>query len=414
MARHAQGRLLIGLISGTSADGIDAALVEVRPGALRTRHPRLRLRAFETVPYPRGLRARLLAIPSVAELSHLNAYLGELFARAAITVASHAGVSLKRIEAIGSHGQTVAHQPHLRHEGPVRLRSTLQIGEPSIIAERTGVTTVADFRARDLAAGGQGAPLTPYLHRVLFQHPRRSRLIVNIGGISNMTYLPAGRAKTNRPDHPVVAFDCGPGNMLMDGLVVCLTAGRRQMDRDGRLAARGQVHEGLLRRLLRHPFLMQRPPKTTGREVFGHVLIQRLAREGWSRRLSPADLLATATAFTARAIAGHVRREIMARGPVDEVIVVGGGANNPSLMRMLQNALAPIPVRRSEVFGVNGKAIEAMAFALLAHETLRGVPANLPSVTGARRPVVLGKIIPAAAGRASRRPGSRSGRPRVG
>jgi anhydro-N-acetylmuramic acid kinase len=267
--------------------------------------------------------------------------------------------------------------------GVGRIRSTLQIAEPCIIAERTGITTVADFRPRDLAAGGQGAPLTPYAHYVLLRHPRRSRLIVNLGGIGNVTYLPAGE-----PLESVRAFDTGPGNMVLDALAHQLSGGRRSMDAGGRMAAKGTVDPRLLTRLLAHPFLQQPPPKSTGREEFGQKFLARILS---STRRRPEDLLATASVFTAMAV-GNARRWL--KRPIDEVIVGGGGARNRTLMSDLASVFDPTPVKRFEDLGFDAKAFEAIAFAVLAYETIHGVSTNVPAVTGASHPVLLGKIVP--------------------
>jgi anhydro-N-acetylmuramic acid kinase len=378
---------VIGLMSGTSGDGVDAALVTIRGrgGALRVAPL-----AFATYPYPAALRARLLVASlrgTVAEICHLNAVLGELFAKAALRVIAAARLRPGDVALIGSHGQTLHHLPQaVREPGVGPIRSTLQIGEPAVIAERTGITTVAQFRPRDLAAGGQGAPLAPYAHHLLFRDARRSRLIVNLGGISNVTYLPASRG-----GEALLAFDTGPGNMVLDGLVQRLTKGRRTMDRGGRLAAAGKVDPQLLAELLAHPFLRRRPPKSTGREEFGEPVLARVLRAGQRRRLPGADLLATCTLFTALAVAGGCR---WLPGPVDEVIVGGGGVRNRTLMAQLATVFDPTPVRTFDEAGWDSKAFEAIAFAVLAYQTLHGETANVPAATGARRPVVLGAIIP--------------------
>ncbi|WP_447978780.1 anhydro-N-acetylmuramic acid kinase [Candidatus Nitrospira bockiana] len=378
-------KIVVGLMSGTSADGVDAALVRIA-GSGHTL--RVRPLASSTLPYPSRLRQRVLAASiagSVAELCHLNAVLGEWFARAALRVIREGGLRPAQIALIGSHGQTVHHLPRaVREPGLGAIRSTLQIGSPAVIAERTGITTIADFRTRDVAAGGQGAPLTPYAHYLLFRHPRRHRLVVNLGGIGNVTYLPAGGSL-----QAVRAFDTGPGNMVLDALVQRLSHGRRAMDRDGRLAARGQADLTLLTRLLAHPFLKARPPKTTGREDFGESFVARVVKAG--RRRSAADLLATCSMLTAVTI-GSARRWL--RGPVDEVIVGGGGVNNRTLMEDLAQVFAPTPVTRFEDLGWASKSFEAIAFAVFAYQSAQGEPANLPAVTGAKRPVVLGSITP--------------------
>src|SRR5713101_5478018 len=378
---------VIGLMSGTSADGVDAALVDVRGVG---HDLKITLKAFRTFPYPTAFRERLLQAMTggtVEDVCHLNAALGEWFARAASKVLKEAGVSPRRVTLIGSHGQTLHHLPKPRREpviGPVR--STLQLGAPAVIAERTGITTVADFRSRDVAAGGEGAPLTPYLHYLLFRHPSRARVVVNIGGICNLTYLPAGGALQS-----VRAFDTGPGNMVVDGVVRHVTGGRHQFDRSGRFARAGKVDEGLLRRLLQHPFLRRRPPKSTGREEFGERFIDRFVLLGRLAGLSDADLVATATAFTARTIA-DAQKFLHRR--VEEVFVSGGGARNPTLMRKLQETWGETPVRTVEALGWDGRALEAVAFAVFAYQHVQGVPCNLPQVTGAKRAVVLGTITP--------------------
>ena len=380
---------VIGLISGTSSDGVDAALVDIRTHRGRVQ---LDLIAFELYPYPKSLPQQLIDLASglpqsVANLCHLNSYVGELFAEAACQIARKARVSLSKIDLIGSHGQTVHHLPIPKREGKRAIRSTLQIGEPSVIAERTGITTIADFRPRDMAAGGEGAPLTPYLHFNLLSHPRRSRAIVNIGGISNVTHLKAGASLEE-----TVAFDMGPGNMLIDGLVHTLTG--KEIDEGGKMARRGKVDPALLSELMRHPFIRRKPPKSTGREVFGLQMVATVLQSTRMRRLPPEDLIATATAFTASAISENIHRFLLNRGALHEVIVGGGGVRNPVLMERLAELLSPIPARPFEAVGYESRAIEAMTFALLAYQTFHGRPTNIPSVTGARRAILLGKIVP--------------------
>ena len=377
---------VVGLMSGTSADGVDAALVRISG----TGHDlRVQPIAFRAYPYPKHLQERILTAAvkgTVAEVCHLNAVLGEWFARASLRVIARAGFLPGHIDLIGSHGQTIHHLPTATLEpGVGRIRSTLQLAEPSIIAERTGITTVADYRPRDMAAGGQGAPLTPYAHYVLLRHPKRSRLIVNLGGIGNVTFLPAGAGVDD-----VRAFDTGPGNMVLDALMRRLSHGRRSMDRGGRTASQGTVNPHLLQKLLAHPFLRQRPPKSTGREEFGEAFIDRMLTFA-DTDLSMQDLLATASLFTAMTVGG-ARRWL--RGPVDEVLVGGGGALNGTLMADLAAVFDPTPVRRLDDAGWDSKAFEAIAFAMLAYQTMHGICANVPAVTGASHPVVLGKIVP--------------------
>ncbi|TAL11132.1 MAG: anhydro-N-acetylmuramic acid kinase [Nitrospirae bacterium] len=380
---------VIGLMSGTSADGVDAVLVDIGG----TGHNlKVRLLAHRTFPYPAEFRVRLLGAMTngtVADACHLNVVLGEWFAKAALKLLKAARVPAGRVALIGSHGQTLHHLPGPRREpGLGSVRSTLQLGEPAVIAERTGITTVAGFRTRDMAVGGEGAPLTPYLHYLLFHQASRSRVVVNIGGISNLTYLPARGGLG-----AVRAFDTGPGNMLIDGVMRHVTADRRTFDRGGRLARAGTPSESLLGTLLEHPFLRRRPPKSTGREEFGERFVGYFLRQGKLLGLSDADLAATATAYTARTIAGA---RTFLPGRVDEVLVCGGGAQNAALMGMLQTAWKSATVQPVETTGWDGRALEAVAFAVFAYQHVKGVPCNLPNVTGAKRAVVLGMMTPGA------------------
>ncbi len=378
---------VVGLMSGTSADGVDAALVDVRG---RSRSLKVRLLAFASLAYPPRLRDRIVSASTsgtVTDVCHLNALLGEYFARAALKVIRRGGLQAASVRLIGSHGQTLHHMPKPVRDGPIgRVRSTLQIAEPAVIAERTGILTIADFRPRDMAAGGEGAPLTPYVHYLIFRHPRRSRLIVNLGGIGNATYLPkTGSVRS------IQAFDTGPGNMVLDGLIRHFTRGAHSVDRGGRLAAKGIVHPRMLRDLLGHPFLHRRPPKSTGREEFGEAFLKKVLALGRRYRVRAEDTLATNAFFTAATIAASRR---WLGGQVDEVLVGGGGTSNRALMSHLHKLLAPIPVRTFEATGWPSKAFEAAAFAVLAYLTMSGECGNVPSVTGARKAVVLGTIVP--------------------
>jgi anhydro-N-acetylmuramic acid kinase len=379
---------IVGLMSGTSGDGVDAALVEVsgRGSALKAR-----ALAAQTLAYPRSLQRRILTASisgTVAEICHLNALLGEWFANAALNVIRLAKLRPADIAAIGSHGQTVHHLPQgFQAPGVGAVRSTLQIGEPAVIAERTGITTIANFRPRDIAAGGQGAPLTPAAHALLLRHPRRARLIVNLGGISNVTYVPRGGTWDG-----VVAFDTGPANMVLDSLVSRATNGRQVMDRDGKGALKGRVEDRLLGKLLAHPFLSRRPPKSTGREEFGPALIDDLLSIQQQQGLPLEDVLATCSMWTAKAV-GTARRWI--KGPIDEVVVGGGGVRNRAVMESLAAVFAPIPVTTFDALGWESKAFEAVAFAVLAYRTMTGQWGNIPAVTGATHPVLLGIIVPA-------------------
>jgi len=379
----ARPRRIVGLMSGTSLDGVDAALIEVHGGIP---YDEMRLLAFFTRPYTPEERERIAALMqpevSLPALTAGNAWLGELFADAALRVIAQAGLQPAEVDAVASHGQTVWHIP----PRPGEPGATLQLGEPCVIAERTGLLTVADFRPRDMAAGGQGAPLAPFADYLLFRSPQLSRAVQNIGGIGNVTWIPRGGTPAQ-----VVAFDTGPGNMVIDALVIHYTDGAQTFDRDGIMAAVGAVDEELLRELMQHPYFRQLPPKSTGRETFGAAYADDLRRRGEIRGLSSQDIVATATALTAESIARAYRDFL---GPIDEIILGGGGSYNPTLCRMLADRLPGIPLRVHEEFGISGEAKEAIAFTLLGHATLCGVPANLPAATGAAHPVVLGKIVP--------------------
>ena len=382
---------MVGLMSGTSGDGVDAALVEIT----RSRKGLdIQTLAFHALPYPRSLQQRILtasASGSVAEICHLNALLGEWFANAALGVIRAAGLRPKNVDLIGSHGQTVHHLPHgVKDAGVGAIRSTLQIAEPAVIAERTGITTVADFRPRDIAAGGQGAPLTPGVHALVFRHPRRARLVVNLGGISNVTYLPRGKGVGG-----VIAFDTGPANMVLDGLMYRATDGRVSMDRDGRLASRGRPDGRLLTKLLAHPYLSKHPPKSTGREIFGAPMVEELLAIQEARQLSIETLLATCSRWTAESV-GTARRWI--QGGIDEVIVGGGGVRNRAIMAHLADVFSPAPVITFDALGWDSKAFEAVAFAILAYQTVMDQCGNVPAVTGASHPALLGCIVPGGPG----------------
>jgi len=355
-------RLAVGLMSGTSADGVTAALVELRRDSIRVRR-------FATYPYPGALKALVLAGPALAvpELSRLNFALGEEFARAAAKIARGA-----RPGVIGSHGQTVWHGPDA--DPP----NTLQVAEPAVIAERTGLPVVADFRPRDVAAGGQGAPLVPAFDLFLFgRGPLRA--VVNVGGIANVSFVGRGRLWS--------AFDAGPGNALMDEAVRRAARGRAEFDRGGRLAARGRVDERLLRRLLAHPYFKTAPPKSLDRTTFGPALLDR----SFPRALP--DALATLAEFTARSLWFSILEN--APGPLAEVVVSGGGALNAHLMRRLSALFAPVPVTTTAAHGLPVMAKEAACFAWMAARALGGAPNHVPAATGARGVRVLGKIVPA-------------------
>ncbi|MGB3329467.1 MAG: anhydro-N-acetylmuramic acid kinase [Thermomicrobiales bacterium] len=392
--------LCVGLMAGTSLDGIDAALVRIA-GHARDAH--LELIAFATTPYPDAVRTELLALyedqaNALARLSSLNVVIGELFAEATLAICAEAGVDPATLEVIGSHGQTVWHQPLPDPALPLSTTSTIQIGEAAVIAARTGAPVMADFRVGDIAVGGQGAPLAPYFDWAVFSDPTRNRAVQNIGGIGNITWLPA----TGSVD-AVIAFDTGPGNMLIDGVVSRLTSGAQTYDRDGHLAAAGTPIPGMLEHLLEDAYLRQPPPKSTGREYYGAAMVASLLSDAdlapgalasdtidAATRQRARDLVATVTAFTAHSIADACRRWLPLMP--DDLLVNGGGCRNPVLMRMLADALPGTTVRATDAVGIDGDAKEAMLFALLAHDALAGLPTNIPRATGASRAISLGKL----------------------
>jgi anhydro-N-acetylmuramic acid kinase len=355
-----------GIMSGTSLDGIDVAIVEIRGRRVETI-------GFTSTPYPAAVRAAILGVSNcpthTAAISRLNFQLGELYARAVLAAVKRYGP----VELIGCHGQTVFHEGR---------SNTLQLGEPAVLAERTGVPVVANFRARDIAAGGEGAPLVPFVDYLLFRHPRRCRVALNIGGIANITVIPAGCG----PEE-VVAFDTGPGNMVIDALAREFSGGKLNCDRGGRIAESGNVNRPLLDELLRDPYYRRKPPKSAGREQYGAEFVERLRQSG-----APLpDLIATATVLTAATIAIAVQRAGV--GPAD-LICSGGGTHNPQIMGHLAGFLPGASISTSSDHGIDADAKEAIAFAILAHETWRRKPSNLPSATGAGRAVVLGSITP--------------------
>jgi anhydro-N-acetylmuramic acid kinase len=375
-------------MSGTSMDGVDAALVRLGgPGE----RPRIQLLAFTTLPYSKTVRRRILRVAagedvSAGEISQLNFLLGELFAEAAFKVCRQGKVSSRQLSVIGSHGQTIYHQGAPSSEGGRQVASTLQIAEPAVIAARTGATVVADFRTADIAAGGQGAPLVPMLDFLLLNDASQGTVALNIGGIANVTVIPA-RAKPR----DVLGFDTGPGNMVIDALVRHFTEDRKSYDAGGRAAGMGKAIEPILAEALNHPFFRQQPPKSAGREQFGETFVKRyfLAR----RRLRFEDALRTATELTARSIADACDRFVFPRAKVHRLIVSGGGARNRVLVRRLRELLPELTVIVSDKYGLPVDAKEAIAFAVLADRTLQDLPGNLPTVTGAREPAILGKIV---------------------
>jgi anhydro-N-acetylmuramic acid kinase len=375
--------LAVGLMSGTSLDGVDAALVEIEGSGLATE---VKLVHFLTLPIPEELKQEIRACCQVEQSSvqlvcSLNFKLGALFADAVKHVCREAGVSMEELDFIGSHGQTVFHIPK---SFATYTRSTLQIGEPAVIAYETKTKVVSDFRVMDVAAGGEGAPLVPYTEYLLYRSDR-DRILQNIGGIGNATVIPKQASLGE-----IFAFDTGPGNMIIDEICQRLT--EFPFDRDGEFAAKGNVHMPLLQTLMSHPFISAPPPKSTGREAFGAPYADDLLKE-W-KGLKTEDWLATITMFTARSIAENYERFIFPAYPEAEIVIGGGGSYNRTLLKMLKACMPNRRILTQEDLGFSSAAKEAIAFAVLANETLHGLPANVTGATGAKRRVVLGHITP--------------------
>lgn len=381
--RQKKERLVIGINSGTSMDSMDMALVRIHDSGLSSR---LELQTYHHFLFPDGLKEYVLTIidkGSVKELSQLNVLLGRIFAYTINQFLDLLGLSSKDIDLIGSHGQTVYHHPSVERLFRYHIHSTLQIGDPSVLAQETGILTVGDFRSADIAAGGSGAPLTPYLDYIVFRNETKNRGILNIGGIANFTVLPKNAALEN-----ITAFDSGPGNMMIDFAVQKFFG--NPCDKDGAIARTANVHEALLAELMRHPYLGLTPPKSTGREMFGQKYCEHLLAQ--FAHLKPEDLVATFTEFTARSIFDQYTRFVEEKSPWNELIISGGGARNIFLMERLKFYFKDTKISLTSEFGIPTDAKEAMLFALLGNEAVSGIPANVPQVTGARKKAVLGKI----------------------
>ncbi|HIS04017.1 MAG TPA: anhydro-N-acetylmuramic acid kinase [Candidatus Pullichristensenella avicola] len=382
---------VLGMISGTSVDGVDAALVEIdrASGA-----PRAKLLAFENTPFAQDVRERIFELfrpetATVDKIGYMNFLLGEIYARAAIHVIRKAGLAPADVDLIGSHGQTIWHEPEAQTQDGMPIRFTVQIGEGAVIAARTGIPTVSDFRVADMAMGGQGAPLVPFSEYLLYRRESESILLQNIGGIGNMTVLPAGASPQD-----VFAFDTGPGNMIIDAVASAISGGKLKCDLNGDIAARGQVDAELLAQLQKDEYYAQKPPKSTGRERFGVQYARRILETRAAHPVSDEDLLATVTRLTAWSIADAYRRFVLPVCAASELIVGGGGSYNRTLLRDLAEVFRPygVVVRTQEDLGLNSDAKEAVAFALLADCCALGEANALPSVTGASAPSVMGKI----------------------
>jgi len=376
-----------GVMSGTSADGINVALVSIKQGSHASRQPRLKIVGHAEFPYPKPIRNAVLAAmnakrATVADLARLNFLLADLYADAIIATQRRFRV---KIQLAGCHGQTLYHQGESQNFLRRKLAVTWQVGDGSVIAARIGVPVVSDFRPADMAAGGKGAPLVPFLDYFLFRDPHIGRIVQNIGGIANLTAIPAGASVDE-----IVAFDTGPGNMLIDALAMHLF--KKPYDRDGKIAAAGTLLNGVVADVMLLPYFLRKPPKTAGREEFGRDFVGLFLQKCGRARKN--DVIATATALTAQSIADALRRFVLNRETYAGFIVSGGGTKNPTLLAMLANQLAPLglSIHLSDEFGIPSQAKEAVAFALLAHQTWNRRPSNLPSATGAKRPAILGKV----------------------
>ena len=412
-------KFVIGLMSGTSVDGIDAAIVEITGDGLETQ---VDLIAFETFPFPSGVPQRILALcqpdtSRVDDICEMNFYIGHLFAEAVKHILQKSGMHASNIDLIGSHGQTIHHLPGdpsiisktrslersgkriygKGHETPnlshrtarnIKKPSTLQIGEPAVIAHETGIPTIADFRVADMAAGGQGAPLVSYPDYLLFHNTTKTVGLLNIGGIANLTVLPA-----NGTFDAVCAADTGPGNMCIDAVITEITQGTERYDQTGQRAAQGTPHQPIIDEWLKHPFFHLPPPKTTGREMFGHTYAMECLAACRPHQLSDNDCIATLTELTVQTITGYIAQFITEQNPMDVLYVSGGGVHNQTIMRRLGELLSDTSVEPVDNSGISADAKEAIAFAILANETLHGNAGNLPSATGASARKILGKFV---------------------
>jgi anhydro-N-acetylmuramic acid kinase len=409
--------LVLGMMSGTSADGIDSALVEISGAP-----PNLKIKLLDHAKqnFPPQIRKEILRVAeqnplAPGELSQFHARLGQLYAEAALNACKKLKIPPHKIDLIGNHGQTIFHQGQPVNFLGAKTASTLQIGDGSTIAALTGITTISDFRPADLALGGQGAPLVPYVDYLLWRDKKLGRVALNIGGIANLTVIPA-----NAKPSDVFAFDTGPGNMLIDALVQHFTHGRQRYDKNAHLATQGKLIPQLLQTLLKDPYLRQRPPKSSGREYFGATYTKKILPLGHRFHAKPNDLIRTVTIFTALSIVDALNRFVISKTKIHQLIVSGGGANNPLLMAQVTALLAPtnapalpafsigardivpssppaktkppIEIFASDQFRIPTDAKEALAFAVLAYETFHQRPSNLPSATGASAPAILGKI----------------------
>ncbi len=380
-----KSKLVVGLMSGTSADGIDAVLVEIKNNGVKTK---LRQIAFETYPYSSSLKNFILKNSDVKtarldDITRLNILLGEFFADAAMKIVKRVKLDIKDIDLIGSHGQTISHLPGKIKMFRKSIRGTLQIGDPAVIAKRTGVVTVGDFRVADVAVGGSGAPLVPYFDYIMFRSNKHNRGLLNIGGIANITIIPKNGSLNN-----VFAFDTGPGNMIIDNIMRGLF--NKPFDKSGHVASKGKLNTPLLNWMMKNKYFTQKPPKSTGREMFGEKFVEKILEK--TKNVSNENIITTVTEFTAITIYDSYLKFIKNKVKLDEIIVSGGGVHNLYLMNSLQNYFHPIIVKPIEDVGYSSDAKEAICFAVLANEAVSENPANVLDATGASESTVLGKI----------------------
>ena len=380
-----KSRLVIGLMSGTSVDGIDAAIAEIEGSGTGMK---MRQIDFITVPFPEGfkelvIRNSLTGTSDVADIARLNFLIAQLYADAVRRLCNHAGVKTQDVDLIGSHGQTIHHLPRAERMFGKDVSATLQIGDPSVLAKLTGIATVGDFRVGDIALGGQGAPLVPYFDYILFRSNGKSRSLLNIGGISNITYLPKGCGTQD-----VLAFDTGPGNMIVDRLMKKMF--NKDFDEGGAIAIAGTIQGDMIDWLMTDTFVRMAPPKSTGRERYGDPFVTSLLEKYGGRRIE--DIIATVSEFTAVSVYTNYLLFLKTKGGIDELFVSGGGAHNRYILDSLRNHFGGVSVAAAEDIGVSSDAKEALCFAVLANELISGNPANLPSVTGASKETLIGKI----------------------
>lgn len=386
-----QKRLAVGLMSGTSVDGIDAALVEIEGHG---EDKKVKLLFFKNTPFPQSIRKKIYVLfdprkSTVDKLGYMNFLLGEYFARAALAVIDEAGVNKNDVDFIASHGQTIWHEPKIDQSDGIPIRYTVQIGEGAVIADRTGIPTISDFRVADVAAGGLGAPLVPFTEYLIYRKKDETILLQNIGGIGNMTVL----CKNAKPED-VYAFDTGPGNMIMDAVMLAATKGKKPFDKNGEAALKGKVCDELLSELKKDPYYRLSLPKSTGREYFGGQYTAKILEYGRKHMLSLDDLEATSVELTAWSIADAYEHYVLPRYPAQKLIVSGGGSYNPALIKAvsIQMEKYKVKVLMQEDLGMNSDAKEAVAFAIMGDGFMEGRSNTLPSVTGARHAAIMGKL----------------------